>query len=37
VLKVRQHDPGEEAPYRVRLPAGDFRNRRNGGTALGFE
>src|SRR6516164_8170151 len=31
------HDPGEEAPHRVRLPSCDLRNRRNGGTALGSE
>src|SRR6516165_1930235 len=35
--KLLLHDPGEEAPYRVRLPAGGLRNRRNGGTALGLE
>src|SRR6516165_386602 len=35
--KLLLHDPGEEAPYRMRLPAGDLRNRRNGGTALGLE
>src|SRR6516165_745345 len=35
--KLLLHDPGEEAPYRMRLPAGDLRNRRNGGPALGLE
>src|SRR6516162_2234849 len=35
--KLLLHNPGEEAPYRVWLPAGDLRNRRNGGTALGLE
>src|SRR6516165_3948792 len=35
--KLLLHDPGKEAPYRMRLPAGDLRNRRNGGTALGLE
>src|SRR6516165_7003925 len=35
--KLLLRDPGEEAPYRVRLPAGGLRNRRNGGTALGLE
>jgi len=35
--KLLLHDPGEEAPHRVRLPASDLRNGRNGGTVLGLE
>src|SRR6516225_5727604 len=35
--KLLLHDPGEETPHRVRLPAGNLRNRRNGGPAFGPE